>query len=87
LSQDSQPIEPQQPFLAEWVTEIFYGNTWYPVRTGSFQRIKTIAGIVYTYEDPFSEESVYIKTDLLGYKFRKPEPEEPRADIIELKKK
>jgi hypothetical protein len=69
------------------VTEVFYGCQWHQVRPGSFQRIKTNAGIAYHYEDPFSEETVFVVTDIKGYKFRKPDPPEPKASITQLHKK
>ena len=80
MSSDNPSTE-SQPFLPEWVTEVFYGGQWHQILLGSFRRTRTDYGVVYTYEDPYSRESVYVATDIEGYKFRKPELS---ANVIQL---
>lgn len=87
MSRDNRPIDPTPYYQREWITEIYYGNHWYPVRQGTYRSFTTEAGRTYSYEDPFSEETVVINEDVKGFKFRKPEEEEPKASVTQLHKK
>ena len=73
-------------FLPEWVTEIYYGGTWYQVKEGTYKEIITEDGETVVYRDPFSDDLVIITQTVMGWKVKTPEPEEPKAEIIPLKR-
>ena len=82
---DNQQTEgqPAQYFFPEWVTGVFYGGHWHDVKPESFvEDLPTIDhGTMSVYQDPFTQEMVFVVEQITGFKVKKPVPPEPKATV------
>lgn len=92
MSQDSPPtdganydVELGKLFLPEWVEEIFYAGQWWKIEPGTFNDFVSDHGDTVVYKDPFDESIVVITEQVTGFKFKTPEPEEPKTNIVPFK--
>lgn len=74
-------------FLPEWVTEIYYGNLWYPVKEGTYRETQSEHGDTFVYQDSFSDELIILVQPVYGWKIKQPEPEEPKTNVVPFKDK
>lgn len=63
MSQGSPPTKDY--FLPEWVTGVFYGDDWYNIQEGSLKYLLTSKGVLATYLDPYSNEVVFVRVDMI----------------------